>query len=100
VRARDVMVMTAMAGAAGAAGVAAVRYRQDMAAARTRLAAVDRRVVSTGFGAVEHAERGAGDPLVVSHAIFHGCDGGLASVRDIVDGRRAGEPRLGRVSGW
>lgn len=91
-RARDVVLMTAMAGVAGTAGVAAVRYRQDMAAARARLAAVDRRTVDTRFGTVEFAERGAGDPVLVSHGVFHGCDGGLASVADIVDGRRVIAP--------
>ena len=38
-----------------------VRYRRDISAARARLAAVERRVISTQWGAVEYAERGGGD---------------------------------------
>ena len=63
-------------------------YRRDLAAAWVRLEAVDRQLVSTGFGDVEYAERGAGDALLVSHGIFHGCDGGLAAVQDTVADRR------------
>ena len=60
------------------------RYRRDMNAARARLAAVDRRIVSTRWGAVEYAERGSGAPVLVIHGIFHNCVGGLLSVRDLV----------------
>jgi hypothetical protein len=62
-----------------AAGGLALRYRRDRDAARARLAAVDRTAVETAFGAVEYAERGAGEPLLAIHAIFGGCDQGLVS---------------------
>jgi hypothetical protein len=73
---------------AGAATVGAVigrigrDYRRDIAAAQGRLDAVARKYVGTPFGTVEYAESGIGEPVLVSHGIFHGCDGGLLSVRD------------------
>ena len=81
-----------------AAGVAipglglSLRYRRDMNAARARLAAVDRHVISTQWGAVEYAERGSGDPVLVVHGIFHHCVGGLLSVRDLFPDRRVIAP--------
>lgn len=84
-----------MAGAAvGSVVIAGVvrRYRRDLAQARHRLAAVDRRVVDTRFGPVEYAERGAGKPVLVSHGILHGCDGGLLSVRTLIPDRRVIAP--------
>lgn len=78
-----------VAGAAAvAAGAITVAYRRDLAVSTARLAAVDRRLVATDAGAIEYAERGSGDPVLVSHGIFHGCDGGLLSVQDMVVGRR------------
>lgn len=71
-----------------AAAALARRYRRDMEAAHARLGAVERRVVRTAFGAVEYAERGVGPPLLVSHGIFHGCDGGLITARGLERGRR------------
>jgi pimeloyl-ACP methyl ester carboxylesterase len=68
------------------------QYRRDMNAARARLAAVDRHVVSTEWGAVEYAEQGQGDPVLVSHGIFHNCVGGLLEVRDLFIGRRVISP--------
>lgn len=68
------------------------RYRRDLNAARARLAAVERHVVSTPWGAVEYAESGHGDPVLVVHGIFHNCVGGLLSVRDLVTGRRVIAP--------
>jgi pimeloyl-ACP methyl ester carboxylesterase len=65
-----------------------LRYRRDMNAARARLAAVERRVISTPWGAVEYAERGEGEPVLVVHGIFHTCIGGLFSVRDLLTNRR------------
>ncbi len=83
------LLVTAVAGgSAMAAGDLALRYRRDMKAARARVAAVDRRVVPTGWGAVEYAERGSGEPVLVVHGIFQGCDGGLLSVRDLCPDRR------------
>jgi pimeloyl-ACP methyl ester carboxylesterase len=66
----------------------AARYRRDLAAACARLEAVERRRVPSTFGDVEFAERGAGNALLVSHGIFHGCDGGLTAVQDTVVDRR------------
>ena len=69
-----------------------LRYRRDMNAARARLAAVDRHIVSTQWGAVEYAERGFGEPVLVVHGIFHNCVGGLLSVRDLFTDRRVIAP--------
>ena len=68
------------------------RYRRDMNAARARLATVDRHVVSTDWGAVEYAEQGHGDPVLVAHGIFHNCVGGLLEVRDLFTDRRVIAP--------
>jgi pimeloyl-ACP methyl ester carboxylesterase len=67
-------------------------YRRDMNAARAHLAAVERHVISTRWGAVEYAERGSGDPVLVVHGIFHNCVGGLLCVRDLVTDRRVIAP--------
>jgi len=69
-----------------------VRYRRDISAARARLAAVERHVISTEWGAIEYAERGCGDPVLVVHGIFHNCVGGLLSVRDLFPDRRVIAP--------
>ena len=68
------------------------RYRHDISAARARLAAVDRHVVSTEWGGVEYAEQGQGDPVLIAHGIFHNCVGGLLSVRDLFTDRRVIAP--------
>ena len=87
--------------AALAAGVAipafgmSLRYRRDLNAARARLAAVDRHVVSTRWGAVEYAERGTGAPVLVVHGIFQNCLSGLFSVRDLSDRRFIAPSRFG-----
>ena len=69
-----------------------LRYRRDLKAARARIAVVKRRVISTPFGAVEYAERGSGDPVLVVHGIFHNGVGGLLSVRDLLTDRRVIAP--------
>jgi pimeloyl-ACP methyl ester carboxylesterase len=76
--------------AATAVGLGALggRYRRDQHRARARLAGTARQVIATRFGTVEYAVRAEGEPLLVSHGIFHGCDGGLLAVRDVVAGRR------------
>jgi pimeloyl-ACP methyl ester carboxylesterase len=88
-----------LAGLAVTVAIAALgvylRYRRDMNAARARLAAVERRVVATRWGAVEYAERGAGDPVLVVHGIFHNCVGGLLSVRDFAGRRFIAPSRFG-----
>ena len=71
------------------------RYRRDMNDARARLSIVDRHVISTPWGAVEYAERGYGDPVLVVHGIFHNCVGGLLSVRDFSDRRFIAASRFG-----
>jgi pimeloyl-ACP methyl ester carboxylesterase len=68
------------------------RYRRDMKAARARLAAVKRLVISTPWGAVEYAERGSGDPVLVVHGIFQHCVSGLFSVRNLLLDRRVIAP--------
>src|SRR5512142_245122 len=85
-------LLTAGGGAVLAGGALARRYRRDLDAARARLAAVDRTVIQTWSGAVEYAERGAGEPLLAIHAIFGGCDQGLVSVDDLFPGRRVIAP--------
>ena len=75
-----------------AGGVVQRRYHSNLRQARARLADVERRSVDTRFGAIEFSLAGEGPPLLVSHGIFHGCDGALRSVRDIVDRRRVIAP--------
>ena len=57
------MAASILAGLAAGVAIPAcgvyLRDRRDMNAARARLAAVDRHVVSTRWGAVEYAERGS-----------------------------------------
>jgi hypothetical protein len=48
-----------------------------MNAARARVAAVDRHVISTRWGVVEYAELGSGDPVLVVHGIFDNCLGAV-----------------------
>ena len=66
--------------------------RRSMRAARARLDEVERRSITTPMGRVEFAEAGTGPPLLVSHGIFHGADGGLRSMRDLVSDRRVIAP--------
>jgi pimeloyl-ACP methyl ester carboxylesterase len=63
-----------------------------MRAARARLAAVRRHAIFTKWGAVEYAEQGCGDPVLVLHGIFHNCVGGLLSVRALFSNRRVVAP--------
>jgi pimeloyl-ACP methyl ester carboxylesterase len=84
-----------------AAGIAlpvfglSLRYQRDLNAARARLGAVNRHVISTQWGAVEYAERGSGEPVLIVHGIFHNCVGGLFSVRDFVGRRFIAPSRFG-----
>ncbi len=89
---RPLLFATLAGGAAIAVVGVSARYRRDLNAARARLAEVDRRVIPTAWGAVEFAERGSGDPLLVAHGIFQGCDVGLLSVRDLCPDRRVISP--------
>lgn len=72
-----------------------LRYRWDLSAARARLAAVEHHVIATPWGAVEYAERGSGDPVLVVHGIYHNCVGGLLSVRGLLPDRRVIASRFG-----
>jgi pimeloyl-ACP methyl ester carboxylesterase len=72
-----------------------LRYRRDLDAARARLAAVDRHVISTRWGAVEYAELGSGDPVLVVHGIFDNCVGAVLSVRDLSGRRLVAPSRFG-----
>lgn len=69
-------------------GVVERRYRRDRRRAEQRLAALDRSNIANRFGHTEFAAVGSGDPLLVSHGIFHGFDGGLTSVEHLTDDRR------------
>ena len=62
----------------------AQRYRDDLDAACARLAAIERTVLLTRFGAVEYAQSGCGEPLLSIHGSFGGCDAGLASLRSLI----------------
>jgi hypothetical protein len=80
---RSVLAALATAVAIRAFGLS-LRYRRDMTAARARLPAVKRHVISTQRGAIEYAQRGYYfDPVLVLHGIFHNCVGGLLSVREL-----------------
>lgn len=68
------------------------RYRRALRAAQARLESVDRRVVQLDSGSVEYTDVGTGPCLLVSHGIFHGCDGGQRSARDVVSGFRVVSP--------
>ncbi len=72
---------------AGIGACAVSRYRRDLREAQQRLDAVEREVISTPFGPVEYVVRGTGEPMLVSHGIFQGCDGALLSVRALLPGR-------------
>jgi pimeloyl-ACP methyl ester carboxylesterase len=56
---------------------------------------VERHVVSTRWGAVEYAELGSGDPVLVVHGIFDNCVGAILSVRDLSGQRLIAPSRFG-----
>lgn len=66
--------------------------RRDLQAARQRLDSVATRNLKFETGSVEYTDVGEGPCLLVSHGIFHGCDGGQRSARDVVSGRRVISP--------
>ncbi|MGZ6270509.1 MAG: alpha/beta fold hydrolase [Candidatus Limnocylindrales bacterium] len=72
---------------AAAGGSLMRRYQRDLQAAQSRLSAVDRTRIATAFGDIEYTERGTGEPLLVSHGIFQGCESALL-FRGLVPGRR------------
>jgi len=82
-------IAVAFAGAiATAGGILARRYRHEMSAARARLSAVARKSVRTAFGDIEYAERGTGEPLLISHGIFQSCQSALLFSELLFPGRR------------
>jgi pimeloyl-ACP methyl ester carboxylesterase len=82
-------VLSAVAVAVAVGGLVR-RYRRDIAAARARLATLDRKVVRTEFGSVAYTERGAGEPLLVSHGIYQS-ESDLAT-QDLAPDRRVIAP--------
>jgi pimeloyl-ACP methyl ester carboxylesterase len=89
----------ASTGAVAAAGGSVVRrYQRDLGAARARLTAVDRTLTATAFGDIEYAERGTGEPLLVSHGIFQDCESALL-FRDLFPDRRVIAPSRFGYSG-
>ena len=63
-----------------------------MTRAGERLSDVPRAVVHTSFGAVEYADVGEGEPLLVIHGIFGGRDQGLESFDGLLSDRRVLAP--------
>lgn len=59
-----------------AGGLGLRAFQRDMAAARARIAAVPARSVDTPFGRVDHAQGGAGPPVLVIHGSGGGRDQG------------------------
>ena len=89
---RGAAVAALSVGAIGAAGAGlACRYRRELGAAQARLAAVDRKVVTAGFGEVEYVERGTGEPVLVSHGIFQSSESVLL-FGELFPGRRVIAP--------
>ena len=68
------------------------RFRDDMQRARARLGGVACSVADTSFGALEYADVGAGEPILVIHGIFGGRDQGLESFDGLLPGRRVVAP--------
>lgn len=80
-----------VAGVAVSLGVVP-RYRRDIGAARMRLESIDSRTAILGVVPIEYTDVGEGPCLLVSHGIFHGCDGGQRSARDVVSDHRVISP--------
>lgn len=92
------MVAGAVAAALLELGRIERRYRSDLRAATERLASLGRATFESSFGTVEYTDVGEGPPLLVSHGIFHGFDGGRVSVEGLVDARRVIVPsRFGYI---
>lgn len=87
------LVLVIIVAGLGLGGVAVVpRYRRDLRRARSRLNSVARQAVHLGDDSVEYTDVGEGSCLLVSHGIFHGCDGGQRSARDVISGHRVISP--------
>ena len=78
-----------------ASGTLIRRYRRDIRAARDRLAACDRQVITTAVADVEYVDRGIGEPLLVSHGIFGSCENVLLFADRFGDRRVIAPSRFG-----
>jgi pimeloyl-ACP methyl ester carboxylesterase len=67
-----------------AIGVTYYHYRQDVDAARARIAAGSK-IVETACGAIEYAEAGSGPAVLVVHGAGGGFDQGLAFARPLIE---------------
>ena len=67
-------------------------YRGHDRVAHDRLASVNGTLIHTSMGDVEYAEAGSGEPILVIHGIFGGCDAGLLSFDDVLTDRRVIAP--------
>lgn len=78
-------------GTGAVGGVLLARYRCEIQASWARWDAFERKVVTTRFGDIEYADIGTGEPILLSHGIYQGCDGALL-FRDYVPDRRVIAP--------
>lgn len=86
-RIRTASLLVGVGTAAAAGGVLTARYRREMKACQARWDAFDRTVITTRFGNIEYADIGTGEPILLSHGIYQGCNGALL-FRDYVPERR------------
>ncbi len=86
-RIRTASLLVGVGTAAAAGGVLTARYRREMKACQARWDAFDRTVITTRFGNIEYADIGTGEPILLSHGIYQGCDGALL-FRDYIPERR------------
>jgi pimeloyl-ACP methyl ester carboxylesterase len=89
--ARLILALLSVAAIAVAGGTLFRRYQHDIRAARDRLATCDRQVITTAVADVEYVDRGAGEPLLVSHGIFGSCESVLLFA-DLFGDRRVVAP--------
>jgi pimeloyl-ACP methyl ester carboxylesterase len=89
--ARLILALLSVAAIALAGGTLVRRYQHDIRAARDRLATCDRQVITTAVADVEYVDRGAGEPLLVSHGIFGSCESVLVFA-DLFSDRRVVAP--------
>ena len=82
---------------AGAVGCGALvaRYRREMSACQARWDAFRRNVVTTRFGDIEYADIGTGEPILLSHGVYQGCESALMFRDDVPDRRIVAPSRFG-----
>lgn len=88
----NVVSVTLVAGLALVSVGAVARYRRDAGAARARLDSVESRTAHVDGLSVGYTDVGEGACLLVSHGIFHGCDGGQRAARDVISAHRVVAP--------